>query len=313
VEQGGESRTWTATKFVEGFGPSAEPGHHRATWDTKADGATNIVAKVKAVVKLVVVPVKYPLWVGGVQVWNTNSVDVLGDGGTVSYVGNAAHGRLTLSDAKISNGYLFNEDHNFSACIYSGLERDLEIVIKGSNRLDSAHSIVFGIESVSDLQIRGGGMLVADVTGNFMEAENLCVDGTTLVGKGGLGGISASGDLAFSNANVRVVCSGGGSGIYGEGSVSIANSTVDATGAAEGIAIDGELTISGASTVTAYAGVAPETDDRAGAIIANSIEIESGLAVTFPAEGEVRAHESYRGQTIYAQGSEIPARKVVIE
>ena len=53
VEQGGESRTWTATKFVEGFAPSAEPGHHRATWDTKADGATNIVAKVKAVVKLV--------------------------------------------------------------------------------------------------------------------------------------------------------------------------------------------------------------------------------------------------------------------
>jgi hypothetical protein len=36
-----------------GFEPSAEPGHHRATWDTKADGATNIVAKVKAVVKLV--------------------------------------------------------------------------------------------------------------------------------------------------------------------------------------------------------------------------------------------------------------------
>ena len=53
VEQGGESRTWTATKFAVGFEPSAEPGHHRATWDTKADDATNIVAKVKAVVKLV--------------------------------------------------------------------------------------------------------------------------------------------------------------------------------------------------------------------------------------------------------------------
>ena len=53
VEQGGESRTWTATKFAVGFEPSAEPGHHRATWDTKADGATNIVAKVKAMVRLV--------------------------------------------------------------------------------------------------------------------------------------------------------------------------------------------------------------------------------------------------------------------
>ena len=53
VEQGGKSRSWTATKFLAGFEPSAEPGHHRATWDSTSDGATNSVAEVKAVVKLV--------------------------------------------------------------------------------------------------------------------------------------------------------------------------------------------------------------------------------------------------------------------
>jgi len=52
VEQGGEARTWTATRFVDGFAPRAERGHHHAVWDTSSDGATNIVARVKAVVKL---------------------------------------------------------------------------------------------------------------------------------------------------------------------------------------------------------------------------------------------------------------------
>ena len=35
---------WVATNFVAGHEPSAEPGHHRATWDTAAAGVTNVVA-----------------------------------------------------------------------------------------------------------------------------------------------------------------------------------------------------------------------------------------------------------------------------
>ena len=54
AEQGGAGRSWVATNFLAGAEPSVEPGFHRATWDTAADGATNVVAaKVTATVELV--------------------------------------------------------------------------------------------------------------------------------------------------------------------------------------------------------------------------------------------------------------------
>ncbi|MCR5751443.1 MAG: formylglycine-generating enzyme family protein [Kiritimatiellae bacterium] len=52
-EQDGEGCSWPTTKFLAGFEPSAERGHHRATWNAMAEGAANIVARVKAVVRLV--------------------------------------------------------------------------------------------------------------------------------------------------------------------------------------------------------------------------------------------------------------------
>ena len=49
-----DGRSWVATNFLAGAEPSVEPGRHRATWDTKADGATNVVAAgVAATVELV--------------------------------------------------------------------------------------------------------------------------------------------------------------------------------------------------------------------------------------------------------------------
>ncbi len=48
-----DGRSWVATNFLAGAEPSAEPGFHRATWDTAADGATNVVvAEVVATVCL---------------------------------------------------------------------------------------------------------------------------------------------------------------------------------------------------------------------------------------------------------------------
>ena len=53
AEQGGTGH-WVATNFLAGAEPSAAPGLHRATWDTAADGATNVVAaEVTATVELV--------------------------------------------------------------------------------------------------------------------------------------------------------------------------------------------------------------------------------------------------------------------
>ena len=52
-----DGRSWVATNFLAGAEPSVEPGRHRATWDTKADGVTNAVADgVVATVELVQQP-----------------------------------------------------------------------------------------------------------------------------------------------------------------------------------------------------------------------------------------------------------------
>ena len=49
-----DRRSWVATNFLAGAEPSAAPGAHRATWDTTADDATNVVAaEVVATVELV--------------------------------------------------------------------------------------------------------------------------------------------------------------------------------------------------------------------------------------------------------------------
>ena len=51
--EGGTGRIWVASNFLAGAEPSVEPGLHRATWDTAADGVTDVVAAVKATVNLV--------------------------------------------------------------------------------------------------------------------------------------------------------------------------------------------------------------------------------------------------------------------
>jgi hypothetical protein len=54
AKQGDEGRPRVATRFLAGTEPSAVPGRHRATWDAKADGATNVIAEaVTATVELV--------------------------------------------------------------------------------------------------------------------------------------------------------------------------------------------------------------------------------------------------------------------
>ena len=51
-EQGGTNR-WTATKFFADVEPTLNPGLNRATWDAKAEGATDLVATVVATMRLV--------------------------------------------------------------------------------------------------------------------------------------------------------------------------------------------------------------------------------------------------------------------
>ena len=53
-ELGDLNRHWVATNFLAGAEPTLNRGRNRATWDTKKDGVTNVVAEaVQTTVKLV--------------------------------------------------------------------------------------------------------------------------------------------------------------------------------------------------------------------------------------------------------------------
>ena len=51
--EGGALRNWIATNFLAGTEPRLNQGRNRATWDTKADGVTNVLATAVATVSLV--------------------------------------------------------------------------------------------------------------------------------------------------------------------------------------------------------------------------------------------------------------------
>ncbi len=70
-----DGRPWVATNFLAGAKPSAEPGPHRATWDTASDGVANIVAaEVVATVELVreepIVYNEFFYEIGGESAWS---------------------------------------------------------------------------------------------------------------------------------------------------------------------------------------------------------------------------------------------------
>ena len=239
--------------------------------------------------------VAYPLWVGGVQVCETNKNDILGDG-TASFAGTASGGTLALSNATITATHAFEKDYESlwtdSATVFSGEGFDLTISLTGSNILQNAdHPLIedqghgYGVRSQGNLAITGGGALVAWVEYNGAGIDtdgNLLIDEAVVTAHSGQDGIRVGGSLAISNA-VVTACGGGYDGISGgDGDIVIADSVVTATGWA-GIEADGHtVAVSGASVVTAEA---TWGDESAWALCASALVLRDGLAITEPAGG----------------------------
>ena len=157
----------------------------------------------------------YDIWVGGVQVTDSNAGDVLGDG-TVSYDADA--NKLTLKDTEITDGYEYNEDS--MAGIY--VKGDINIVLQGDGNKITAPDTTKrsrGIDVKGRLYISGDGTLVAaagavtstendaDSTGIYVQGD-MQISGAFVISEGGVA--SASDDnYAYSN------------GVYVEGNVDI--------------------------------------------------------------------------------------------
>ena len=238
--------------------------------------------------------VAYPLWVGGVQVCETNKNDILGDG-TASFAESASGGTLSLSNATITATHQFEDEWSSgsnTATVFSGEGFDLTISLTGSNILQNAdHPLIvdqghgYGIRSLGNLAITGGGTLVAGTNydgAGIRTDGNLLIDEAVVTAHSGQDGIRVGGSLAISNA-VVTACGGSYDGISGgDGDIVIADSVVTATGWA-GIEADGHtVAVSGASVVTAEATWGDESE---WALCASALVLGDGLAIAEPAGG----------------------------
>jgi hypothetical protein len=259
-------------------------------------------------------PVTYPLWVGGVQVCETNRTDILGDG-TAWFEGTATNGTLYLSNARITEA--IEHPGINTANIWSDRGFDLTISLSGSNRVECAGSTThdYCVYAGANLAITGEGTLVAEIpngnAGGIGGHADLRIDGATVTVSAGDTGLLFGNTLAISNATVTAT----GTSNYGiycsgfNGRIDIADSVVTATGGSKGLYARGtgsSLAVSGSSVVTAVT-----TSDDNVAFSAAALVLGDGLAVTEPAGGVFREDGSGSGCVIDpATGGR--ARRVVI-
>ena len=182
---------------------------------------------------------KYQIWIGNVQVCDSNREDILGDGKKAVSYDPASH-RLTLSNAAISGG----ENAASGSGVLTGIasmEKDLSIVLKGTNRISAGTAAGAGQKSgigilngKGSLRLEGGGELTAEVKGN------------TVIG------ISSTGELTIGkDTKVHSFASGvKGSGVKAAGIRMNDRAVLEAMG--PGTALDGKLTVSSYQEGSAY-------------------------------------------------------------
>ncbi len=142
----------------------------------------------------------YDVYVGGIQITDTNKDDVLGDG-KVSY--DAETATLTLNDAKILNGYEYKKDR--VAGIYSGIDLNIELIgTENTVTAPDSNKISYGIKVSGNLNISGNGSITA--SGGNVSAQNTDADSI---------GIFTEGLLYISEA--KVTANGGTATVSGTG------------------------------------------------------------------------------------------------
>ena len=149
--------------------------------------------------------IKYPLWVGGVQVDEDNMDDVLSDG-TISFtpaVPDVSPATLTLNGANITEGYL-DAYHRTNGIYYSGSD-SLNVVL-ASNTKNTISDLTYGlISNTAPVVFSGSGSLNATVSSTGFYGSEIIVESGTIVatgtGEGGYG-ISAYGKIEINGGSV---------------------------------------------------------------------------------------------------------------
>ena len=198
-----------------------------------------------------------PLWIGESQVTVANAGDILGDG-TAKYSGDESTGTLTLDGAMISACHVFDEASGLSAGISSQMDRQLQIVVKGSSVVKADAD--YGIHSDGPLSISG--------------QERLALQGRE--------GIGCDSSIHISEADLVASGDGSGSGIRSQEDIIISDSTVKASGRDYGIRA-GQVSISGGGSLVSAKAAASGSAVTA----AESISVKDGLSIVIPSGGRI--------------------------
>lgn len=213
------------------------------------------------------------LWIDGKNMSVDENGEVeCGEGGTASY--NAASNTLTLTDAKITNGYevsgktygiYANGDLNIELTGTSTVESDQleasvyidgDLTISGTGRLEAKGGNAAGIRVYRNLTVNSG-----SVTGSSSEGEGIDVSGDLIVNSGSVSGnsgeeegIDVSDDLIVNSGGIVSGTSSTYIGICCESSIIVNGGTVFGTGtdgivSFECITVNGG-TVSGTGTGT---------------------------------------------------------------
>ncbi len=195
--------------------------------------------------------VKYPLWVGSVQVTSKNKDDILDDNGKAKYYPEAK--TLTLSGATITGSHsegstsagIFVTDGNLNLTIsLSGENKEISttatygvlsngsVTIAGNGKL-TANGTYTGINTMGDLTIKDKADLTV-TSSQGIYATSVKISGSTVTAKGsgsGPNGIQASKSLEITDSTISVT---GYSRGLSAASVKISGSNVTATGSGSG-------------------------------------------------------------------------------
>ncbi len=195
--------------------------------------------------------VKYPLWVGSVQVTSKNKDDILDDNGKAKYYPETK--TLTLSGATITGSHsegstsagIFVTDGNLNLTIsLSGENKEISttatygvlsngsVTIAGNGKL-TANGTYTGINTMGDLTIKDKADLTV-TSSQGIYATSVKISGSTVTAKGsgsGPNGIQASKSLEITDSTISVT---GYSRGLSAASVKISGSNVTATGSGSG-------------------------------------------------------------------------------
>ena len=214
------------------------------------------------------------LWVNGVNILENPEEAPTG----VSY--DAKTGVLTLNNAAITQGYLYDSSNSYSAGIYAN--GSLSIVLKGSSSIaapENGNTFFDGIAMYSgSLNISGDGSLAitalgGDSDGIYLQASSLIMKDCTLDITADYDGIYSDRSVTLTDCTLDITADY--DGIYSDRSVTLTDCTLDIAADHDGIVCDGSVTLTDC-TLDITAGDDGIDSDRSVTLTGCTLDIAAG-------------------------------------